>query len=142
MKEALMKNEKDEAMKIAKLLATCPSSRLPLVIDFLKQSGFDVDSSIVEADKKSALTSKTERRKKSRQRTGHSDWYSSDDKTVRALRYAYEKGVSFTDVSRKGGTCRTQLYKYLAGVDIPAPATGELIRIAIAQLCDLPSDLA
>ena len=137
-----MKNEKDEAMKIAKLLATCPSSRLPIVVDFLKQSGFEVDSSIVEADKKSALTSKTERRKKSRKRTGHSTWYDSDDKTVHALRYAYESGVGFTDISRKSGTCRTQLYKYLAGVDIPAPVTGELIRNAIAQLFDLPSDLA
>lgn len=137
-----MKNEKDEAMKIAKLLATCPSKRLPLVISFLEQSGFKFDKSIVDAGEKATAEQKAERRKKEREYTGHSTWYDSDDKTVHALRYAYESGVGFTDISRKSGTCRTQLYKYLAGVDAPAPVTGGLIRGAIAKLCDLPSDLA
>lgn len=55
-----MKNEKDESMKIAKLLATCPSSRLPLVISFLEQSGFKFDRSIVDAGKKATAEQKAE----------------------------------------------------------------------------------
>lgn len=137
-----MKNEKDEAMKIARLLATCPPNRLELVVDFLEKSGFDVDQSVVKVDKKAIADRKAERRKREREYTGHSTWYDSDDKTVHALRYAYENGVGFADVARKSGTCRTNLYKYLSGVIEPSPVTGEIIRSAIAQLCDLPSDLA
>lgn len=102
----------DAVLKALKLYTTCPRSRLPEVVEMLKDLGVNVPVSAVtlngRKDHREMLVEK-------RADQPTPNWIDSDDETVNLIRQAYFKGISLVALGRTVNLHKTTLYKYMYG---------------------------
>ena len=102
-------------VKAAKIIATCPRERLPMVRELLLKVGIE----ITEEEVKLALLTDRDRTPtlaRSRTEIDTSSWLPSEDPLVLSLRDAFQRGISLTKVGREVGVHRTTMYRYLKGL--------------------------
>lgn len=128
-----------------KLIAKCNVNRLPLVLELLEQSGYcfteeaiktayyDADVELRDGNKVEKVTRQQALAMK-RACEEHREWMDTKDMTALDLRYAYEKGVSMTELARRSGLNREQLYRYMWGVINPPQYASDRIEKALEEL--------
>ena len=123
-----------ESIRAARLLRNCPMEKMPLVIEVLKQGGFDItDESLAEA-KQLAMKAETADLLKSRSVSDKSKWLWTDNEFVLTLREAYDDGVSFPEICSRTGLNKSTVYRCLRGEKIGSQRTQELITSAIEAI--------
>ena len=120
----------DAVLKALKLYTTCPKSRLPEVVEMLKELGVNVPAPKVELNSK-ANHKRILALKRADQPTPK--WSESNNEYVLLLREAYFKGISLVALARTVGLHKTTLYKYLYGDVSVSEKVGEQIKQAIRE---------
>lgn len=126
--------EKNDYLKAARILATCPKRRLPMVVKLLRESGVEVDESILDAEEDSREALKMERRGGRRESLYAPEFWKSDDEFVFTLRNAFERGIGISKLSRETGISRTSLYRYLHEESRPAESDMKCILDGIDKI--------
>lgn len=129
-----MSKNKGDALEIARIIATCPKSRLKYVLSVLEQAGYSVDNELIEEEKKSLSVGKAERLRESRSSGSHVEWLESTNPATIALRDAYNAGVSFSEIASKVNISRPSLYMYLRGERVPSASIEQSILSATSEL--------
>jgi DNA-binding phage protein len=126
--------EKGDYLMAAKILARCPTKRLPEVVRLLKEAGVEVDEKIFgeEEDKRRKL--RRERLKDERAAIYDRRFWDTQDEFSSALLGAYENGIGISELSKETGLSRTSLYRYIHEKSQPAEKTKELILRGINKL--------
>lgn len=103
-----MKVEYKDALEAVK---NCSSERLPIVIDILRNAGYEFSPESICA----VLSSKKARAERAAMSRVEkvSKWGESDDEAVNLLRKAYASGISFTSLSNHCCIGRAALYHYM-----------------------------
>ena len=125
-------DEKQVYLKAAKIIASCPKSRLPYVLKTLEAADItfndreirDMLSIASGKDRTSALAA-------SRASLDMSEWIATSNPCVLKMREAYKQGLSLTTLSRRTNLNRSTLFKYLRAYIIPSPTTSALIIEAL-----------
>ena len=130
--------ERNDYLQAAKILATCPTKRLPQVIKMLRDAGIDVDERMIKEEVRNKEEAKMERRGKARERNYDPGFWSSDDDFILTLRNAFERGIGISKLSRVTGLSRTTLYRYLHDEFYPSDDIKETILASIEKImnCD------
>ena len=121
-----------EMVKAARILATCPKERIPLIVKILKEAGVDVGEAEVAAIE-------TGRNIEARLRTNRANeyrknWIDTDDEFVLFMRKAFEDGIDFGMIRKITGLNKSTIYRCMWGERKGTPSTREAIRSAIETL--------
>ena len=118
---------KKEYLEAAKIVATCRENRVPLVVDILRQSGFEIsDELVANVGHEEPKTNKMLKARRDKE-TQRDKWKPTDDEAVLLLRKAYDTGISFTRISEMTHDNRTVLYAYLKDRNVPEYKRQQLI---------------
>lgn len=104
----------DDYLKAAKIVSTCPASRLPYVLELLAQSGIELEN-MEEAIQAAKVTKRKGIYSRKNGFNKTDKWGDSTDMTVIRLKKAYLDGISFTALGKLSGVNRVSLYKYVEG---------------------------
>lgn len=122
----------EDALRAAKILATCPRERIPMVVQVLEQSGITVDEALYRASAGIAST-KEDRLRRERERNDRKNWKETDDELVLYLRQAFDDGIDFKKLREITGLNKTTIYRFLWGRR-GEDSTRELIRDGLDEL--------
>lgn len=123
----------DEAyVRAAKIISSCPKSRLPAVIALLEKSGLEIG----ELEKQTLLVKQPDHRfvlKSKRTDTPKPRWLSTNNECILKLREAYNDGISMTELARTLELGRSSVFRYLYAEVIPNDIMQEKILEAISK---------
>lgn len=128
-----MKSKNEDAIRVAKILATCPANRLKYVVDILEAGGYEIDEGVLkyawsENQTRSQTARVSMRKKKS------CKWKETHDDDVLFLRSAYIDGINLSALSKMTGIARETIYRYMRMDRIPTPDYASALRDAIDSL--------
>lgn len=126
-----------EYVEAARIIATCPKSRLPMVLEILRQSGIEIQP---EPEAVVYRTPEDVRKgwlKEKRETEGRVGKGYPDSGTWILLKRAYDEGVSFIELSRRTGIHKTALYHFLHGEKNIQSRT-ELLESTIREMLGIP----
>lgn len=122
----------NDYLKAAKVIATCPTDRLPAVIDVLSQSGIDMSKAYelipITKDRK------TESLKFSRERISRENWVDTGNATSLLLREAFEEGLSLTAIAKEIGANKSTVYRCMYGTYNPSEYMSRKIKEAVEKM--------
>lgn len=124
--------ENELVLKAAKVLSTCPRERIPMIADIFKTYGIEIHDEYIQQFAEPQARKNGLKEKRADMDT--SSWRQTDDKCALKLREAFTEGVSMTELSRRVGIHRVNLYKYLWGVRIATPKASSMIIQEIDKL--------
>ena len=120
-------------IRAAKIIATCPASRLRFVLATLEKGGVHFTEEELATIKSAiARPSKTATLVERRKVQNREEWKKTDNKYILRLREAYDKGASLTQIGRIVGINKATAYKYLWGRITPSDSIGQ----RIVDACD------
>lgn len=127
-------------VKAAHIVATCPKSRLPMVLEILRQGGIEIQPET--KDEADEFTEETRRNwlKEKRESEEREEIGFPDDETWVLLKRAYDEGISFIDLSRKTGIHKTALYHFLHG-EKNIQSRRELLMATIREMLGISDPL-
>lgn len=121
-----------EYLKAAQIIKGCPKSKLPIVIDLLRQGGIELSSeTYVEAKR---IDDERYRARYALRQSSRDKWVETDDPFVMEVRKAYEEGISFGDLYRITGLNKTTVYRALWGERKCSEYTQKIILDGIEKL--------
>lgn len=127
------------SLRAAKILATCPKERIPMIAEIFKASGVVIRDEDIQCFAKTH-TERVNTLKENREDIDTSSWMPTTDKCALRLREAFMDGISMTSLANKVGLHRTLLYKYMWGVLKPKPKRAYAIMEAADEM--LPHHLS
>ena len=126
-----------EYVKAAHIVATCPKSRLPMVLEILRQGGIEIQPE--SEDEAYEFTEDARRNwlKEKRETEGGEKNGNPDDEVWVLLKRAYDEGISLIKLGNKVGLHKTTVYHYLRG-DRPITYKREALAAAIKEMLGIP----
>ena len=128
-----MKNKNEDAIKIAKIIATCPSNRLKYVVGILEAGGYEVDDGLLKEAGRAGLAQMMAARYSMRKKKS-CEWEETNDDDVLFLRSAYFDGINLSALSKLTGIARETIYRYMRMDHIPTPYYADALRNAINSI--------
>lgn len=113
-----METSTKELLKAAQIVATCKPERLELVLQLLKENGFNVSDDLIQkAILRNHLVEKAEAlyRKNKREGRFHKKWLQTNNPVILSLRNAYLSDYRIADIAKVAGLPRTALYEIMSG---------------------------
>lgn len=106
----------DAYLWAARIIASCPKYKIPMVLEFLRKGGVE----FTDDEVRSLTGADSQHRSKSALKTkraiqDHPNWKPTDNPHIIKLREAYNEGLSLTELGRRVGLHKTTLYQYLYG---------------------------
>lgn len=127
-----MDKERRELLKAVEIVATCKVERLDLVLDILRQAGFDISNELFKKaikrnfDLEAADLSYTRVKRENRYRDS---WCDTDNQVVLSLREGYLSGFKAATIAKYAGLPRTSIYAIMSGCrNITQPTAESLIH--------------
>ena len=126
-----------EYVKAAHIVATCPKSRLPMVLEILRQGGIEIQPE--SEDEAYEFTEEARRNwlKEKRETEGGEKNGNPDDEVWVLLKRAYDEGISLIKLGNKVGLHKTTVYHYLRG-DRPITYKREALAATIKEMLGIP----
>ena len=122
-------------IKAAKIIASCPKSRLPIVLEILKKGGLDfTEEEIPNISASSSQLRSPSVLKLKRSNQNHPNWKPTSNPHIVKLREAYNEGISLTELGRRVHLHKTTLYQYLYGNSEPDRFVADEIVYAIFDM--------
>ena len=120
-------------VKAAHIVATCPRSRLPMVLEILRQGGIEIQPE--SEDEAYEFTEEARRNwlKEKRETEGGEKNGDPDDEVWVLLKRAYDEGISLIKLGNKVGLHKTTVYHYLRG-DRPITYKREALAATIKEM--------
>ena len=123
-----------DSIKAARLIRNCPMEKIPLVVEVLRQGGFDITDKSFDEARQIAMKVETANLRGSRSVADKSKWIWTDNEFVLMLREAYDDGISFPDICERTGLNKSTVYRCLWGEKVGSQRTQKLITEAIKDI--------
>lgn len=117
-----------ELLKAAEIVAVAKTERVELVLEMLKQAGFDLSDDLIQkallrnraVDRAELLYTKNKRENRYKGR-----WAETDNPIILSLRHAYLSGFKVADIAKAAGLPRTAIYELMSGYRNFTPVTAD-----------------